>query len=131
MSELTMWGTSMRRYVILHHVTPSRETRATHWDFMLECEGVLRTWALPQPPRAGQSMIGQALADHRIEYLTYEGPVSRDRGHVTQWDRGQYTILNDQGDCLAIQLVGDRLRCEVTITRDRGDSTRWHFVVGQ
>ena len=75
-------------------------------------------------------MVAEALADHRIVYLTYEGPVSGDRGHVTQWDRGDYSVVDDHGDRLAIHLMGDRLQCELTIALDREDSTRWHFVFG-
>ena len=36
----------MRRFVVLHHRLPAESPRATHWDFMIEDDGVLRTWAL-------------------------------------------------------------------------------------
>ena len=121
----------MPRYVILHHVTPSHSERLTHWDFMLESHGVLRTWVLEQPPRMGQSMVAHALPDHRIEYLTYEGPVSGERGHVTRWDRGDCTSLNDQDGYVVVELRGDRLRCELALTRDRDHTQRWHFRFGE
>jgi hypothetical protein len=117
----------MKRYVILHHVMPAPSERPSHWDFMLQSDQVLRTWAFDQPPEPGKVIVAAALADHRIDYLTYEGPVSGDRGHVKQWDQGTYTVREDQGDCLRLLLTGERLECEVTITRDREDSTRWFF----
>lgn len=97
---------------------------------MLESKAILRTWALPERPQVGQAVVADALADHRTEYLSYEGSVSGERGHVTQWDRGEYTVLKEHDDCLTVRLSGDQLRCELTIARDREDSTRWHFRFG-
>lgn len=120
----------MPRYVILHHVTPSHSVRSTHWDFMLESHSVLRTWVLEQPPRMGQSMVAYALPDHRIEYLTYEGPVSGDRGHVTRWDWGDCTLLDDRDGRLVFELLGKQLRCQLTLTPERDHTKRWHFRFG-
>ena len=52
---------------------------------MLEAGDVLKTWALPQPPQPGVEMECTALADHRLAYLDYEGPLSGNRGAVTRW----------------------------------------------
>lgn len=121
----------MPRYVILHHLTPPGHARPTHWDLMLESRGVLRTWALPHPPGSGQSMAAEALPDHRLNYLTYEGPVSADRGRVARWDQGQYTVIEAATDQWSIQLAGRRLQCAVTLTRDAAGSTRWQVSFGQ
>ena len=76
---------SSRRFVILRHDMPASAPRATHWDFMVESgEGVLRTWALEREPAAKVDIPALALADHRLAYLEYEGPVSGDQGHVTR-----------------------------------------------
>ena len=78
----------MPRFVILRHDHP----RGVHFDFMLEAGGVLKTWALPEPPRPGVEMECEALGDHRLAYLDYEGPISGDRGSVVRWDRGEYAV---------------------------------------
>src|SRR5436305_12258768 len=61
----------MTRYVILAHDHPF-----LHWDLMLEHDGSLRTWRLATPPVADQDVAAEELADHRLAYLDYEGPVS-------------------------------------------------------
>ena len=80
----------MPRYVILYHQRSSPDAEFTHWDLMLESAGVLRTWKIHQQPLPTRPLTATALADHRIDYLDYEGPISRDRGHVCQWDYGTF-----------------------------------------
>ena len=63
-----------------------------HYDLMLQRGDALATWRLERPPaelKAGESMAAKKLPDHRVEYLTYEGPVSKGRGQVKMFDRGQ------------------------------------------
>ena len=71
----------MPRFVILTHDHPH-----LHWDFMLEADGVLKTWRLQDEPLPGRKFETPAepLPDHRIAYLDYEGPVSNNRGIVTR-----------------------------------------------
>ena len=120
----------MPRYVILYHQTPPGYPRPSHWDFMLESQGVLKTWALSEPPTAGEPVTGEALPDHRTDYLAYEGPVSANRGEVTAWDHGQYALAEEGGERLVVQLAGDRLQCTVTLTRDPHHPAKWHFAFG-
>lgn len=76
----------MPRFVILRHDHPH-----LHWDFMLETGEVLRAWRLEREPLADAGPIAAtALADHRLMYLDYEGPVSGGRGTVTRWDAGEF-----------------------------------------
>ena len=76
---------------------------------MLEACGVLKTWALPRVPEAGVEMECKTIADHRLAYLDYEGPVSGERGVVTRWDRGTYTIERQSDVEWAVDLVGEKL----------------------
>ena len=69
---------------------PEGSASPLHWDSMLETDGVLRTWALPAEPAKDHEMIAEALADHRLAYLDYEGPISGDRGEVRRWDAGEW-----------------------------------------
>ncbi len=79
----------MPRFVILEHDFPER-----HFDFMLEDGGVLLTWRLAQWPLPHSSREpATQLADHRLHYLDYEGPVSGNRGTVLQQDSGTYHWL--------------------------------------
>lgn len=125
----------MPRFVVLRHECPAGYVRPSHWDFMLEAEGVLRTWALPDAPGAGEAMTAEALDDHRLEYLDYEGPLSGDRGAVTRWDQGTYEFEREEGKIeqeagcrLVVVLCGDRLSGRATLTRQQGDDQRWSFA---
>jgi hypothetical protein len=115
----------MKQFVILEHCY-----RGVHWDFMLECGQVLRTWALAEQPRSGQTIQARPLPDHRLAYLEYEGPISRDRGEVKRWDRGTYTLLEQHDDRLALRLEGHTCRGTVTLTREQGGEL-WRFVLEQ
>jgi hypothetical protein len=106
----------MPRYVILEHDHP-----VLHWDLMLECGGVLRTWRLESPPRPGGAVSGTASFDHRLHYLDYEGPVSGDRGCVKRWDLGELTWLAEQDEQVTVSLVGNRLRGLARLRKGAGE----------
>ena len=114
----------MPRYVILRHELPQGHgfdaQRATHWDLMLECDGALRTWALAEEPELGSSSDAEALADHRIAYLEYEGPVSGNRGIVTRWDAGNYELVSGTGTSLELQLTGGNFAACITLKKGGG-----------
>jgi hypothetical protein len=99
----------MPRFVILLHETPPGAERGTHYDLMLEADGVLRTWAIAAPPRFDTPQPALPLADHRLAYLEYEGPLSGDRGQVTRWDQGEYRIAEENRTHLLIELAGTKL----------------------
>ena len=80
----------MPRFVILRHQMPPDSVRPSHWDLMLEKSGFLRTWKIQQLPTPGEQLAAIPLPDHRIAYLEYEGPISGDRGKVSQFDSGTY-----------------------------------------
>jgi hypothetical protein len=118
------WPTAGRsmasRFVILEHDHP-----ALHWDFMLESDGALRTWRLPNPPAAG-NMSAEEIAEHRLAYLDYEGPVSGGRGAVKRWDCGAYRAASAGADALDLVIVGERLRA--TLKMNRADSAIWRLT---
>lgn len=104
----------MPRYALLEHDHP-----VLHWDFMLECGGVLRTWRLDAIPDASAVISAEPLPDHRLAYLDYEGPVSGDRGTVRRVDRGAYDVVQEAHDLLEVELRGHRLQGRATISSDR------------
>lgn len=118
----------MQQYVILRHDHPE-----LHWDLMLEQEGVLKTWRLPVAPEIDPAtddttidLIAEALPDHRIAYLEYEGPVSENRGEVKRWDRGSMTILEYADDTLVALLTGEELAGRVTLKKTDQEN-QWTF----
>ncbi|WP_298867512.1 DNA polymerase ligase N-terminal domain-containing protein [uncultured Gimesia sp.] len=109
----------MQQYVILRHDFPE-----LHWDLMLEEEGVLKTWRLNAPPAIDHAsdessidLFAEALPDHRIAYLEYEGPVSGNRGEVSRWDRGTFSLLEQNDELIVALLTGDELAGRVTLKK--------------
>lgn len=140
----------MPRFVILQHDTPPGYERPAHWDLMLEVGTVLRTWSLPRPleEQSASTQDVDSLVDHRLDFLTFEGPLTGDRGSVTQWDAGTYTIESGKlvpGDVdtgngstsprqpLVVRLCGGKLTGKVELTpveadTDAAPSQRWRLV---
>jgi hypothetical protein len=117
----------MPRFVVLHHVCPPESQRGTHFDLMLECDGVLRTWGLADPPDSESPQSTEMLDDHRIAYLDYEGPISGGRGEVTRWDEGAYRVVRQSPDELSVVLEGARLRGAAMLVREEESPQRWRF----
>ena len=116
-----------RRFVLLRHDCPTQFEKPSHWDFMLEAEGVLMTWELRRLPTswstalkldsidASPSVPATRLADHRLAYLDYEGPLSGERGSVHCVDRGKYELIEEQSERLVVKLEGSMLSGSVTL----------------
>jgi hypothetical protein len=115
------------RFVILEHDHP-----VLHWDLMLEVGEVLRTWRLATEPQPGQRTAAELTFDHRMFYMTYEGPVSGNRGRVTRWDRGTYTFEPSGqevgGSPTVVRLQGERLRGIAVLERIAPE--QWTFILG-
>ncbi|MCG8586153.1 MAG: hypothetical protein MI757_15705 [Pirellulales bacterium] len=107
----------MPRFVILLHECPPDYVRATHYDLMLEQAGALHTWAMESLPNERDVVKAEKLADHRIAYLEYEGPLSDNRGTVTQWDSGEFEWLRDEPLRVEVLLDGRRLNGRLRIER--------------
>ncbi len=112
-----------RRFVILTHDHP-----VLHWDLMFDTGDALRTWRLETEPTVGVEIRAIALPDHRRMYLHYEGPVSGDRGKVSRWDSGTYSVLEETPSGLTFEVDGERVSGVIEMVReDVGDE--WVFIV--
>jgi hypothetical protein len=118
----------MARYVILRHDTPPGFPRATHWDLLFEIGQCLRAWALAEEPQADCEIAAESLPDHRLAYLDYEGPVSGDRGAVSQWDAGTVQWQQDSNEIMEATLDGRRLHGLVRLTHAAGTLHTWTFL---
>jgi hypothetical protein len=120
----------MSTFVILEHDTTPADAaadapRAVHWDFIVTAPGAERlpTWRLAADPRRATGAIAaERIADHRDVYLTYEGPISGDRGVVRRVERGTVEIVTLDGDTLRANLKGEALRGECVIRPDESGS---------
>src|SRR5687768_1276707 len=117
----------MPRFVLLRHELPASDPRRSHFDLMLEADGVLRTWACDELPQLGKVIEAQRLADHRLAYLDYEGPVSGDRGSVTRVAVGEYELVAESPGELRVRLTGGSLCGILTIKSLPGQPERWRI----
>ena len=78
------------RFAILRHDHPF-----LHWDLLLESGSSARTWRLLRTPVCEEPLAAEALADHRLMYLDYAGPVSHGRGRVERFAGGHFRQCPD------------------------------------
>ena len=112
----------MPRFVVLEHDRPE-----LHWDLMLEVDGVLRTWRLTTPLRAGQELAAGLTFDHRLLYLDYEGPLSGDHGQVIRREQGTCNWLMQSADLVAVRLEGEGIHGVLRMERTDADNWRGEF----
>jgi hypothetical protein len=113
------------RFVILRHDPEPVGNRKLHWDLMLEEESSLLTWALEYEPEVDISIPAEQLANHRLEYLDYEGPVSGNRGTVSRWDSGSYEWTGRSDVELRLDIEGQVLAAQVCLRRTAANTQRW------
>jgi bifunctional non-homologous end joining protein LigD len=114
------------RFVIQKH-----DARRLHYDFRLEMEGVLKSWALPKglPWKRGEKHLAVEVEDHPIEYEDFEGIIPEGQyggGTVMVWDWGSYRVYGEQPvkslreGKLHLVLDGEKAKGEWTLVRIRG-----------
>jgi bifunctional non-homologous end joining protein LigD len=94
-------------------VVQEHHARALHWDFRLEHDGVLVSWALPKgvPTGPKQNHLAVQTEDHPIEYGGFEGTIPNGEygaGQVTIWDHGTYDLEEWREDEVKFVLHGQR-----------------------
>src|SRR6184192_1857423 len=114
-------------------VVQRHDARRLHYDFRLERDGALASWAVPKgvPLEAGQRALAVHVEDHPIEYATFEGEIPAGQygaGTVEIWDNGTYELVEEKRDGgLTVRLQGKRLEGTWTLVPAHldGDPKNW------
>ena len=109
-----------------------------HYDFRLEHDGVLLSWAVPKGPALDPTVkrLAMKVEDHPIEYGDFEGviPEGYGMGIVMLWDQGTWEPLVDDVDAalkkgdLKLQLNGVKLKGSWALIRTGGDGRSWLLI---
>jgi bifunctional non-homologous end joining protein LigD len=116
-------------------VVQQHAARRTHYDFRLEMDGVLVSWALPKgpSPNPADKRLAVHTEDHPVEYGDFEGIIPAGNygaGAVILWDQGVWIPLEDPTEGLEkgkllFELRGYKLRGRWTLVRTKQD---WLFI---
>jgi DNA ligase D-like protein (predicted 3'-phosphoesterase) len=129
------------RFVVQKH-----DARTLHYDFRLEADGVLKSWAVPKGPPTdpAEKVLATPTEDHPLAYEDFEGVIPAGEygaGAVVVWDTGTYSnITEDHGEPVpmaeairrghvAVRLEGRKLHGDYALTKmRRRSSPRWLLV---
>lgn len=88
---------------------------------MLEAGEVLWTWRLAPEPSLWEAQNAERLADHRLMYLDYEGPVSGGRGYVVRLDDGVFDWVERGESRIEVELIGEKVRGRLVLVQQLGE----------
>ena len=114
-------------------VVQRHDARRLHYDFRLERDGALASWAVPKgiPLEPGQRHLAVHVEDHPLDYATFEGEIpagSYGAGTVEIWDRGTYELVEEKpdGGLTVERLAGKRPQgVDAVPARLDGDEKNW------
>ncbi|HEX4923951.1 MAG TPA: DNA polymerase ligase N-terminal domain-containing protein, partial [Bdellovibrionales bacterium] len=115
-----------------------------HYDFRLEMEGVLRSWAVPKGPSLDPSVkrLAMEVEDHPLDYARFEGNIPENQygaGDVIVWDRGEWICEEDdpteayRNGKISFELRGEKLAGRWVLIRNSrvkstGPKTPWFLI---
>ncbi|TMK77093.1 MAG: DNA ligase D [Actinobacteria bacterium] len=117
-------------------VVQRHDARRLHYDFRLERDGALASWAVPKgvPLEPGQQHLAVHVEDHPLEYATFEGEIPKGQygaGAVEIWDSGTYELVEEKRDGgLTVRLHGKRLDGTYALVPAKlsGDPKNWLII---
>lgn len=143
-------GTVKKSVNGLQFVVQKHDASRLHYDFRLEIDGVLVSWAVPKGPSADTSVkrLAMHVEDHPMDYINFEGKIPKGQyggGTVMVWDIGTYTAegvedvkqsekalrkMLKEGN-LKLDLQGKKLKGSYHLVRMSGKNKEWLLMKGK
>ena len=121
-----MSATPTGRFVVQKH-----DATRLHYDFRLEMDEVLKSWAIPKEPTTEPNIkrLAVEVDDHPVSYITFEGTIPEGEygaGTVEIWDKGTYTLKSRSSNKIVFTLRGEKLAGDYVLVRFKEDKN-WLF----
>lgn len=115
----------MPKFVVQKH-----DASHLHYDFRLEMDGVLKSWAVPKgiSTKEGEKRLAVQVEDHELGYEKFEGVIAEGygKGIVEIWDSGSYVLESRKPDKIVFVLKGKKLKGRYTILKfNKAGSKEW------
>ena len=119
-------GGGRNRFVIHRH-----QAKHLHYDFRLEIDGVLKSWAVPKgvPAEPGVRRLAVQVEDHPIGYIDFAGTIPEGEygaGTVEIWDKGEFKLDKRTTDRLEFTLRGEKLAGDYALIHT--DGKNWLLI---
>lgn len=106
-------------------VVQEHHAQNLHWDFRLEHEGVLASWAVPKgvPQEIGGKKLAVHVEDHPLEYGDFSGNIPNGQygaGHVEIWDKGTFETIKWDNNIVEVVLSGKRMKGRYSLIKTKG-----------
>jgi DNA ligase D-like protein (predicted ligase)/DNA ligase D-like protein (predicted 3'-phosphoesterase) len=118
-------------------VVQEHHARRLHWDFRLEKDGVLKSWAVPKgiPENTKDKRLAVETEDHPLEYAKFAGTIPAGQygaGTVTIWDHGTFDTKIWDEKMIEVTLHGERLKGRYVLVRlKRAGEKSWLMLKGK
>jgi bifunctional non-homologous end joining protein LigD len=118
-------------------VIQEHHSRRLHYDFRLEKDGVLKSWAIPKgiPESTEDKRLAVQVEDHPIEYAKFEGVIPTGQygaGKVKIWDHGSFIPKVWDDNMVEVTLSGERLRGRYVLVRlKKAGEKSWLLLKGR
>ena len=113
-------------------VVHKHEATRLHYDFRIESDGVLKSWAIPKvpPTERGIKRLAVYTEDHPLDYIHFEGTIpdgNYGAGKVEIWDSGKFVLLENLKDKIVIDIKGDILKGKYCLIKFKDQEKNWLF----
>ena len=116
----------MSEFVIQQH----QQEQQVHWYLMLKKGSSLATWQVFNPPSEWpqKNLECRHIFNHRLKYLTYQGPLNDNREHVQIIAAGQYQPVEITENCWRVTLISDKINGQLELQHQKQDQWLMQFT---